>query len=88
MSFSTVQQLAQSLAAAHGPCYRRIQVSVDSNGKKVQKGERNNLTQVQIDADPGRGTWLSIALKHCPNLYVIDFDTPELDGCSLYEYCR
>jgi hypothetical protein len=87
MSTSTVQQLAQSLADAHGPCYRRIQVTVDSNDKKVPKGERNNLTQVQIDADPGRGSWLSIALKHCPNLYVVDFDTHELSGCSLHEYC-
>ena len=79
--------LAQSLSATHGPCYRRIRVTVDKHGKKTPQGERNNLTQEQIAADPGTGPWLSIALKHCQDLYVVDFDTHELTGCSLHEYC-
>ena len=82
-----VCDLAESLSTAHGPCYRRIGVSVDATGKKTPRGERNNLSQEQIATDPGSGTWVSIALKHCQNLYVVDFDTHNLDGCSLHEYC-
>ena len=82
-----VCDLAESLSTAHGPCYRRIGVSVDATGKKTPRGERNNLSQEQIATDPGSGTWVSIALKHCKNLYVVDFDTHNLDGCSLHEYC-
>eukprot|EP01046_Picozoa_sp_COSAG06_P008811 COSAG06_NODE_450_length_15622_cov_25.221671_7_plen_146_part_00 len=62
-------------------------MTVDEHGKKTPGGERNNLTQEQIAADLGTGPWLSIALKHCQDLYVVDFDTHELTGCSLHEYC-
>jgi hypothetical protein len=48
---TTVAALCEGLAAVHGPCYRRIGVSVDAAGKKTPRGERNNLSQDDIAAD-------------------------------------
>ena len=31
---------------------------------------------------------MSIYLKHCPQLYCVDFDTHDLDGCELHDYLR
>ena len=83
----TVIDLVAHLATVHGACWRRIAVTVDADGKKTPRGERNNLTQQQIAADPGSGGWASVALKHCENLVVVDFDTHALDGCKLHEFC-
>ena len=45
---TTIQQLADELKAQHGPCYRRIFVRYDDDGKKQAAHERNNLSQEQI----------------------------------------
>jgi hypothetical protein len=84
---NNVMNFVATLASVHGACWRRIAVAVDAAGKKTPRGERNNLTQQQIAADPGSGDWASISLKHCENLFVVDFDTHALDGCKLHEFC-
>lgn len=67
------------------PIYRHIQVNL-INGKKYPVDEKNNMTIDEIKQNigqPSRNT-LSLYVKHIPNLYVIDFDTKQLDGCELY----
>ena len=81
---TTVAAFCEGLAAKHGPCYRRIGVTVDSAGKKTPRGERNNLSQDDIAADSGSGNTFSISLKHCADLYCVDFDTLDVQGCALH----
>ena len=81
---TTVAALWEGLAAVHGACYRRIGVSADAAGKKTPRGERNNLSQQEIEADPGSGNTFSLALKHCADLYCVDFDTLDVQGCALH----
>ena len=78
MSPITAPTFAGQLAAKHGPCWRYIHVTVNSRGEKTPRGERNNLTPAQIVEDRGKGNTVSIFLKHCPQLYCVDFDTHEL----------
>ena len=67
-------------------CFRSIDVQL-IDGKKIPDGEKNNLSQRQIRENRGnlRGNTWSLSVKHVPHLYVIDFDTKELDGCKLKE---
>ena len=64
--------------------YRHIDVQL-KDGKKIPKGEKNNMTTDQIKNNRGNqnGNTLSLAVKHCPNLYVIDYDTKDTDKCLL-----
>ena len=55
------------------PCYRHINIDY-VDGKKIPLGEKNDMTTEQINKNRGKGDWISIYLKHIPNLYVIDFD--------------
>lgn len=60
--------------------------------------ERNNMTIEGLQKERDEKGWLierlnkewntmSIYLKHIPKLFVIDFDTKELQGCKLKDYC-
>lgn len=73
-------------------CWYLIEVRI-SNGKKLPIGEKNNMTQQHLKAlgkkrmfRPNSGNTLSVCLKHIPDLYVVDFDTKELQGCELKEF--
>jgi hypothetical protein len=71
------------------PCYRYINIDY-VDGKKIPLGEKNDMTIEQINKNRGKGDWISIYLKHIPNLYVIDFDTKYInedeDVIPLYEF--
>jgi hypothetical protein len=85
---NTSQDVAQMLEDSVGkPVVRFINVTRDSNGKKIVVGERNNWTSEQIGADRGTGNTLSIYAPLIPELAVIDFDTKNLDGHPLWELC-
>ena len=73
-------------ARAGHPCYRSINVTLDDKGKKRPRGEKNDLSPEQIGANRGSGNTLSLSVKHVPDLYVVDFDTKELDGCALRDF--
>jgi hypothetical protein len=64
--------------------YRYINVFI-KNGNKIPIGEKNNLTIQGIYNDRGKPHYntLSLAVKHIPDLYVVDYDTPEVD-CDFY----
>jgi hypothetical protein len=64
--------------------YRRIMVKL-VDGKKICNVDRSNWTTEQIKNDRGWGNTFSFSIKHVPDLYVIDFDTKELDGCKLWD---
>ena len=66
------------------PCYRYINIDY-VDGKKIPLGEKNDMTIEQINKNRGKGDWISIYLKHIPNLYVIDFDEKEIVDCGLYD---
>ena len=73
---------------------RFIDVDYDTKKKKIP-GEKycwddhNNysLETIQTDRGNSKGNTLSIYLKHT-DIWVIDFDTFELDGCELYLKCK
>ena len=58
-------------------------------GQKYCYGDHNNysLETIQTDRGNSNGNTLSIYLKHT-DIWVIDFDTFELDGCELYLTCK
>ena len=64
--------------------YRRIMVKL-VDGKKICNVDRSNWTTEQIKNDRGWGNTFSFSIKHVPDLYVIDFDTKNLDGCKLWD---
>jgi len=56
------------------------------DGKKVPFGEKNNLTIDQLnESSRGNGNTLSLYVKHVKDLYVVDFDTKEIDNCKFYD---
>ena len=73
-------------ATAECPCYRRIQVTLNGQGKKIPSGEKNDMSPEQIGVDRGSGNTFSLSVKHVARLYVVDFDTKDLDGCKLRDY--
>ena len=65
--------------------YRFINVSL-KEGKKVPFGEKNNLTQEELNGSSrGNGNTLSLYVKHIQDLYVVDFDTKIIDNCKFYD---
>jgi hypothetical protein len=66
--------------------YRYINVFVNDKGKKQPIGEKNNLNINGIYNDRGKPHYntLSLAVKYVQDLYVIDFDTKEVNGNLLF----
>ena len=81
-----IKDIFESLEQKHKTAlYRKITVSVDNMGKKYPVGgDHNDWTSKQIASNRGSGNTYSFSTKHAENLYVIDIDTKELDGCELY----
>lgn len=59
--------------------YRYINVFIDKDGKKKPIGEKNDMSIEDIKKNRGNTTdnTLSLAVKHIPDLYVVDFDTKD-----------
>ncbi len=67
-------------------CWRMIDVKRDANGKKTPIGDYNNRSPAEIlSMGRGSGNSYSLYLKHIPNLYVIDYDTKEVDEDEFYD---
>ena len=66
--------------------YRHIDITYNSKGNKIPKGEKNNLSVEAIKRNRGDTSYntLSLYVKHIPDLYVIDFDSKEVDEDPLY----
>lgn len=66
--------------------YRYIYVDINKDGKKEPTDEYNDWNTEKIKKDRGdnRRNTLSLSVKHIPDLYVIDFDTKELNGNLLF----
>lgn len=83
MNNRSVKTFVEEIENKHNiPCYRKIQVIL-KDGKKIPKGEKNDLTPEQIEQSRGNGNTYSISVKHIPDLYCIDFDEKDVD-CELY----
>jgi len=83
---TSITKFYKQLSTREGtPVYRMIDVKV-VNGKKIPTGEKNNMSLEEIKSDRGTGNTVSGYLKYIKNLYVIDFDTKDLDGCELKEF--
>ena len=67
--------------------YRYINITYNSKGNKIPKGEKNDLSIEDIKKNRGIASYntLSLAVKHIPDLYVVDYDTHEVD-CDFYEF--
>ena len=79
-----VETLFRQLESDTGhPLYRRITYRV-VNGQKVPTGEKNTDSPAQIAERRGSGPVLSLAVKHVPQLYVVDVDTKA--PCLLKDY--
>ena len=71
--------------------YRHINISLKKNKKgkidKIPRGEKNDLSVEEIKNSRGNTNYntLSLAVKHIPDLYVVDFDTKEVTDCELYD---
>jgi len=67
--------------------FRFINIQYNAKGAKIPKGEKNNLTIDDIKKNRGDDTYntLSLAVKHIPDLYVVDYDTHDVDDCEFYE---
>tara|TARA_R110002050_G_scaffold22928_2_gene62314 strand:+ start:12 stop:2306 length:2295 start_codon:yes stop_codon:yes gene_type:complete len=67
--------------------YRHINISYNAKGNKIPTGEKNDLSITQIKSNRGNVSYntLSLSVKHIPDLYVIDFDSKDVDHDSLYE---
>ena len=71
--------------------YRHINISLKKNKKgkmeKIPRGEKNDLSVEDIKNNRGNTNYntLSLAVKHIPDLYVVDFDTKEVTDCELYD---
>ena len=70
----------------HKAYYRYINIKYNQKGAKIPTGEKNDLSVDEIKNNRGNTSFntLSLAVKHIPDLYVIDYDTHEVD-CDLYE---
>jgi len=71
----------------HGKAfYRYINIHYNSKGAKIPTGEKNNLSIEDIKKNRGNASHntLSLAVKHIPDLYVVDYDTHDVD-CDFYE---
>ncbi len=66
--------------------YRYINIHYNSKGAKIPTGEKNNLSIEDIKKNRGNTSHntLSLSVKHIPNLYVIDYDTHEVN-CEFYK---
>ena len=67
--------------------YRHINISYNDKGKKIPMNEKNDLSVEAIKNNRGRThhNSLSLSVKHIPDLYVIDFDSKEVDEDILYQ---
>ena len=67
--------------------YRHINVILNNSGSKIPFGEKNNLSIEEIEKNRGnmKHNTLSLSVKHIPDLYVIDFDSKDVDEDPLYE---
>jgi hypothetical protein len=67
--------------------YRHINVILNTKGNKIPFGEKNDMSVEDIKINRGRTNHntLSLSVKHIPNLYVIDFDSKDVDENSLYQ---
>lgn len=85
---TSVSELFQLIEKNEGhPVYRHIQVNFDGF-KKTPIGEKNNMSIEQIKDNRGNkdGNTLSLSVKHVDKLYVIDFDTKDLDKNELKQF--
>ncbi len=66
--------------------YRYINITYNSKGGKIPTGEKNNLSIDDIKKNRGNQSHntLSLAVKYVPDLYVVDYDTHEVN-CEFYE---
>jgi hypothetical protein len=66
--------------------YRYINIHYNSKGAKIPTGEKNNLSIEDIKQNRGNPSHntLSLAVKHIPDLYVVDYDTHDVD-CEFYK---
>tara|TARA_R100000963_G_C4643909_1_gene107683 strand:+ start:788 stop:3358 length:2571 start_codon:yes stop_codon:yes gene_type:complete len=98
MKERTIQEFFNEIEKEHNlTLYRHIDITY-KDGSKIQIGERNNMSVAQIgknrygyDFDKKRVlkesecNTLSLAVKHIPDLYVVDFDTKNIVDCELYD---
>ena len=84
-----IQDFYDTLSEEHR-YYRHIGVRYVYNNEKekmekVPTDEHNDwsLDKVQLNKGNPSRNYLSLYLKHIPDLYVIDFDTKHLDDCDL-----
>ena len=86
VSMDDLKLFVKGLDEKYGPVIRTIKVidAKDSpTGSKKPIGEHNDWTQEQIKANrcslkpSGQANAYSIALKHMPNIFVVDFDFKE-----------
>jgi len=66
--------------------YRYINISYNNKGAKIPTGEKNDLSIEEIKNNRGNPQYntLSLAVKHIPDLYVVDYDEEEID-CEFYD---
>ena len=87
MGATNIVNLIKNIESAYKtPCYRSIEIKYNAKGGKIPIGEHNDWDTGTIEADRGSGGWISFYVKHVKNMYVIDFDTKELDGCELKDW--
>jgi hypothetical protein len=67
--------------------YRHINVTLNAKGNKIPMGEKNDLSieQIKLNRGNSNSNTLSLSVKHIPDLYVIDYDTKDVDDCKLYQ---
>ena len=87
METINIESIFKSLNSIYGHnLYRKIMCSYENGKKKYLSGEKNNLSLEDIQKSKGSGNTLSLYVKYIPKLYVVDFDTKELDGCELKDF--
>jgi len=66
--------------------YRHINVELKGEAK-IPIGEKNDMSVSQIAANRGciNHNTLSLAVKHVPKLYVVDFDSKDVSHCPFYQ---
>ncbi len=80
-----VEQFYKDLESKYNKAlYRRILVKL-VDGKKQCNSDHKNWLPEKIKTDRGWGNTFSFSIKHVDNLYVVDFDTKDLDGCKLWD---
>ena len=69
--------------------YRHINIKYNKKGAKIPIGEKNDLSVDEIKNNRGNTSFntLSLALKHIPDLYVVDYDTHDINvnDCEFYD---